>query len=113
MENHQDPSFSVNEFRSWLSKHNDSNKSKSSAARRLRKGGGKAGMKVESRLGSDRLESKVAEFNPGLDAAEVAEAFLAAGGEVVQTEGLNVTVRAGDHTFAVPFMYLKQQKGDR
>ncbi len=112
MSKSSEPSFSLNEFRSWLSKHK-APKADRPAAKKGKAGEQMVGTKVESRLGVGRLAEKIAEANKGMEpdvAAEVAEAFKAGGGVIAEVAGLTVSVTVGKHTFALPKIYTKNGK---
>lgn len=112
-ESNKEPSFSLHEFRSWLSKHK-SPKGDRSSRKKNKVNEGMVGLKVESRLGIGRLEEKIAEANDGMDpdvVSEVAAEFKENGGLIAEVTGLTVKVQAGEHNFLLPKIYMKS-RGD-
>ena len=104
-----DPSFSLIEFRSWLSKQrtpksDEQRKSKSKTHKEM------IGMTVESRLGIGRLEEKISEYNPTTEIADIlAEDFKAHGGKIVSVndQNLMVTLETSSGSFVLPKIYTK------
>ena len=112
---HKDPSFSIYEFKYWLEKQPNSE---------LKFPGGfiphtdnksveGIGIKVESRLGIQRLEEQIVKFNEDLEhPIEIAKNFKENGGKVVeQRANLTVLVETSLGSFVIPKMYTKPASG--
>ena len=110
MDEFREPTFSINEFRSWLSKQNDLDKgNRKKKAPEINESF--VGKEVEPRLGIHRLVEKIAEYNQNVDAEELANQFKSAGGTILGVTDLLVTVETTAGTFALPKFYMRNKEG--
>jgi hypothetical protein len=102
MENNtrKEPSFSLYEFRSWLSKQGQFNLRKKKVKNDVNEN--MVGKSVEPRLGVERLEQKITEFNKTEIADILAEQFKETGGKILDVTDLNVTVEVEGGKFVIP-----------
>lgn len=101
----KEPSFSLHEFRSWLSKQGQFKMRKKKVKNDVNEN--MVGKMVEPRLGVKRLEQKIAEGNKTEIADILAEQFKNAGGKIVDVSELNVTIEVEGGKFVIPKIYTK------
>jgi len=105
----KEPSFSLHEFRSWLSTQQGpkphEQKTKNKLAESL------IGKQIESRLGAKRLEMKIADHNKTDIADILAEDFRVNGGKITAVNELMVNIEVDSGTFFLPKIYTKQVEG--
>ena len=104
----REPSFSLHEFRSWLSKQDRLKVKKKKAKNDVSEG--LIGRMVEPRLGVTRLEQKIAESNKTDVADILAERFKECGGRITAVSELDVTIEVEGRTFNLPKMYTKDME---
>ncbi len=102
----REPSFSLHEFRSWLTKQSQfkmrKKKLKNDVSENL------IGKTVESRLGVKRLEQKITENNETKIADILATQFKENNGRIVDVSELNVTIEVEGGKFVIPKIYTKE-----
>ena len=106
----KEPSFSIFEFKYWLSKQPDFKcvtERCSAASEMLNE---LVDTTVESRLGNQRLEHQIEKHNPDMAKAEIKRAarlFKNEGGVVKEIHNLNLLIEVASITFSLPKIYTK------
>ena len=110
MTTNRDPSFSIFEFKYWLSKQPEfkcMTKHSCNATKHLEE---LVGETVESRLGRNRLQHQIEKHNPDLSEEEVqrcTRTFKEVGGQVKKINDLNLIIELATTSFSLPKIYTK------
>lgn len=98
MSDHE-PSFSLNDFKKWMSKQHD----KPSKERNL------IGLHVESKLGLRRLRTKIESTDDDYDIDEMAKDFKRRGGIITDADSSNnLTVEVDSGSFVIHKIFVKK-----
>lgn len=103
-----EPSFSLYEFRSWLTKQSQFKMRKKKVKNDTNEN--MIGKIIEPRLGIKRLEQKIIENNKTDIADILAEQFKESGGKIIDVSDLNVTIEVDGGKFVIPKIYTKDKE---
>lgn len=93
-----------NEFSSWLSKQGQFNFS----LKKKKENPHLVGIKVESRLGIERLKQKIQKYNEDSDFEFLAAQFKKNGGTITEVNDLLIKIQVNDDCFSLPKIYTKK-----
>lgn len=100
-----DPSFSIYDFRKWLTDQSPNIKMEKQSQPLNQNNN----LEVECRLGLTRLEMQIAKHNPNVDHTVLAKEFKESGAKVKQDDGINLILETTSGQFSLPKLYTKNR----